>query len=333
MDTARDLARGDPWRESLERSRARRERARRSVPAASPPPASAAVPDAPRAARRRRPRATLSRPRATLSRVRVTRSRPRITPRGPRVKASRGWLATLEVWGERALAARSHLPSLGPKSVAGIALLAAIVASSLAKGGPQASTPAHADASRTAFVSHRSGPAQGTPGALASRAGGCALAVDPTGYVNPLGGATVKPERIDQGVDYAGAGTLVAIGPATVTYVGTSNTGWPGAFIEFRLLAGADAGCYVFYAEGVVPVDGLSVGQQLAAGQAIATIIPKYPTGIELGWGSGRGTKAYAKVAGQWSPEDDHDNVATTAGKSFSDLIAALGGPPGKVEG
>jgi hypothetical protein len=244
-------------------------------------------------------------------------------------------LATFEVWGERMLAARSRLPSLGPKSVAAIALLAAIVASSLAKGGPQASTPAaHADASRAAFVSHRSGPAPATPGTLASgQAGGCPLAVDPTGYVNPLGGATVRSERIDQGVDYAGAGTLVAIGPATVTYVGTTNTGWPGAFIEYRLLAGADAGCYVFYAEGVVPVDGLSVGQQIAAGQAIATIIPKYPTGIELGWGSGRGTKAYAKVTGHWTPEDDHDNVATAAGKSFSGLIAALGGPPGKVEG
>jgi hypothetical protein len=83
----------------------------------------------------------------------------------------------------------------------------------------------------------------------------------------------------------------------------------------------------------VVPADGLSVGQQLAAGQPVATIIPKYPTGIELGWGSGRGTKTYAKVAGQWSPEDDHNDVASPAGRSFSDLIAALGGPPGKVEG
>jgi hypothetical protein len=259
---------------------------------------------------------------------------PRAARRRTPVRPSREWFATFEVWVERAFAARSRLPSLGPKSVAGIALLAAIVASSLAKGGAHASTPsARGDASRTAFVSHRSGAAAVTPGALASRAGGCALAVDPTGYVNPLAGATVKPERIDQGVDYAGAGTLVAIGPAKVTYVGTSNTGWPGAFIEFRLLAGADAGCYVFYAEGVVPVDGLSVGQQLAAGQAIATIIPKYPTGIELGWGSGRGTKAYAKVAGQWSTDDDQNNIATPAGRSFSDLIAALGGPPGKVEG
>lgn len=234
-----------------------------------------------------------------------------------------------QVWAERA---RSCLPALGPKSVAGAALLAAIVASSLAKGGPQASTPmARADAARTAFVSHRSRPTSPAPGAAGART--CPLAVDPTGYTNPVVGATLKPERIDQGVDYAGAGTLVAIGPATVTYVGTSNTGWPGAFIEFRLLAGADAGCYVYYAEGVVPVDGLSVGEQLAAGQPVATIIPRYPTGIELGWGSGHATKAYAKVAGQWSPENDHDNVASPAGKSFSDLIAALGGPPGIVEG
>jgi len=235
----------------------------------------------------------------------------------------------LQVWTEHA---RSRLPGLGPRSVAGIALLAAIVASSLAKGGPQASTPtARADAARAAFISHRSQPT--TPASGAATARSCPLAVDPTGYTNPVLGATLKPERIDQGVDYAGSGTLVAIGAATVTYVGTSNTGWPGAFIEFRLLAGADAGCYVYYAEGVVPVDGLTVGERIAAGQPVATIIPKYPTGIELGWGSGRATKAYAKVAGQWSPEDDHDNVATPAGKSFSDLIAALGGPPGIVEG
>ena len=259
---------------------------------------------------------------------------PRLGRRRTDGETLRNLWAISQVWTERVLAARSRLPTLGPKSVAGVALLAAIIASSLAKGGPQASTPAaRADASRAAFVSRPSQPTSPAPGATVTGTGSCPLAVAPAGYTNPLLGATVKPERIDQGVDYAGAGTLVAIGAATVTYVGTSNTGWPGAFIEFKLLSGADAGCYVFYAEGVVPVDGLSVGQQLAAGQPVATIIPRYPTGIELGWGSGRGTKAYAKVAGQWSPENDRDNVATPAGRSFSDLIAALGGPPGKVEG
>ena len=298
MDTARDLARGDPWLESLKRSQARRERARRPTPPSSRDPA----PD------RSRP--------------------PRDPARGPGLRTL---LATLEGWSE---SARSRLPTLGPKGVSGIALLAAIVASNLAHGGPQASpTAARADASRAAFISHRSNLNAPGSAAAVSRRATCPLAVTPTGYVNPLAGATVKPERIDQGVDYAGSGTLVAIGPGTVTYVATTSTGWPGAFIEYQLSAGADAGCYVFYAEGVIPADGLTVGQTVAAGQPIATIIPKWPTGIELGWASGRSTKAYAKVAGQWSPTDDANNVATPAGKNFSDLIAALGGPPGIVEG
>ena len=151
--------------------------------------------------------------------------------------------------------------------------------------------------------------------------------------MNPLASAIVNPERVDQGVDYAGVGKLVAIGAGRITYLATHDNGWPGAFIEYRLLDGADAGCYVYYAEGVTPADGLHVGQTISAGQPIATIIPVYPTGIELGWGAGITTKAYAAVAGQWSPVDDQHDMPTAAGKSFSALIAALGGPPGKDEG
>jgi len=161
----------------------------------------------------------------------------------------------------------------------------------------------------------------------------CPLAVAPAGYVNPLAQAIVNPERIDQGVDYAGIGKLVAIGAGRITHLSADNDGWPGAFIEYRLLDGADAGCYVYYAEGVVPADGLRVGATISAGQPIATIIPVYPTGIELGWGAGIATKAYAQVAGQWTGTDDEDNIASAAGKNFSALIAALGGPPGKNEG
>jgi hypothetical protein len=153
------------------------------------------------------------------------------------------------------------------------------------------------------------------------------------GYVNPLARASVKRERIDMGVDYAGSGTLVAIGTARLTYVATSETGWPGAFIEYRLLGGPDAGRYVYYAEGVIPAPHLHVGQTVAAGQPIASIIPQYETGIELGWGAGANTKTYAEAAGQWSATNDEGDVASRAGKSFSALIAALGGPPGKVEG
>jgi hypothetical protein len=215
------------------------------------------------------------------------------------------------------------------KAVAVLALAVAILAVALSAGGPEASpTAATADAQRAASAPP---PATARPRSAGWR--GCPLAVAPAGYVNPLASAIVKPERIDQGVDYAGVGKLAAIGAGRITYLATDNSGWPGTFIEYRLLAGADAGCYVYYAEGVTPAEGLRVGDTVTAGQLIGTIIPMYPTGIEIGWGAGVRTKAYAKVAGQWSPTADEDNIASAAGKSFSSLITALGGPPGKVEG
>ena len=247
-------------------------------------------------------------------------------------------LSSFQAWCEHAFAAvRSSAPSLGPRGVAALALFAAIVASTLADGGPQDSpSSARADVSHPALDSSHTGSSVAISGAGAAGTAGwaaCPLAVAPQGYVNPLAGAVVKPERIDQGVDYAGSGTLAAIGNGRITYLATSSSGWPGAFIEYQLLDGADAGCYVYYAEGVVPADGLYVGETVNAGQPLATIVPKWPTGIEIGWGAGKGTKAYARVAGQWSGSDDQDNVASAAGQNFSALVAALGGPPGKLEG
>ena len=202
-------------------------------------------------------------------------------------------------------------------------------------GGPSsAPSAAHADPPPVAIGPAHADPPLTQPASAGAALAGrrrCPLAISPAGYVNPLGRAVVRPERIDQGVDYAGVGKLAAIGTARITEL-ASYAGWPGTFIEYRLLDGADAGCYVYYAEGVTPAPGLHVGQTVTAGQPIATIIPVYPTGIELGWGAGTGTKAYALVAKQWTAADDQNNVATAAGKSFSSLVAALGGPRGKVE-
>ena len=258
MDTARDHARRDPWRESAERSRARRD----------------------------------------------TR--------------------------KRAVSARSRVPVVGPRIVAALALLAAIAAGTLAGNGPQDSTPpARADVS-AALSSSRAGPQSTAPTAAASPGwASCPLAVAPQGYANPLAGAVVKPERIDQGVDYAGSGTLAAIGAGRVTYLATSESGWPGAFIEYQLSDGPDAGRYVYYAEAVSPAAGLHVGETLSAGQPVAHA----SGGIEIGWGSGVGTQPLAQALGQWSSGSDSSNVASPAGKDFSALIAQLGGPPGKVEG
>jgi hypothetical protein len=164
-------------------------------------------------------------------------------------------------------------------------------------------------------------------------AGTCQPVPRSSGYLNPLERAVVRAERIDQGVDYAGRGSLVSIGSARITYAGTSATGWPGAFIEYRLLEGPDSGCFVYYAEGIEPVRGLHSGQTVRAGQELATIIPGWSSGIELGWGAGKSTKTYAARTHAWTPTDDADDVATNAGKSFSLLIAELGGPPGRIEG
>ena len=232
----------------------------------------------------------------------------------------------------RPAAKRLRTRILSAKTIAALAVVAAILATVLANNGPDSSpAPARAAASgrATAAAATKSRPYDARRAAWRD----CPLAVAPAGYVNPLADAIVNPERIDQGVDYAGVGQLVAIGAGRITHLATDNSGWPGAFIEYQLLDGADAGCFVYYAEGVTPADGLRVGDTISAGQPIATIIPVYPTGIEIGWGAGTATKAYAKAAGQWNPTDDEDNIGSSAGKSFSALIAALGGPPGRLEG
>jgi hypothetical protein len=286
----RNLVSTDPWRESLERSLARRGKPRSSSVELKQLRMGRRVVIENTAVRERDDR-TSARPRKPAKRVLARR----------RIVASLAMLALLSAGAGVAFA-------LGTRHVAR--------AADVSRG----SSPHHG---LTASISH----------AVTSGSGGCPMAAKPKGYRNPLAAAAVRSERIDQGVDYAGAGALAAIGAAKITYLATSGTGWPGAFIEYRLLDGADAGCFVYYAEGVNPIDGLTVGATVSAGEAIATIIPDSSTGIELGWAAGDGTKPYAGAIGQWSISADENDLATPAGKSFSALIASLGGTPGKVEG
>ncbi len=186
---------------------------------------------------------------------------------------------------------------LGPETRAALGLPAGPVIRPDAALFPRRSAPGHRPAPR-----HSSPP------------------VASNGYVNPLAHASVTPERIDNGVDYAGTGTLGALGQGRVTYVGTSGTGWPGAFVEYQLTDGPDSGRYVYYAEGVRPA--VSVGQVVQAGQAVAYLIPGWSSGIEIGWASGVGTQTLAEQEGDTS-------FPTAAGENFSALIASLGAPPG----
>jgi hypothetical protein len=170
---------------------------------------------------------------------------------------------------------------------------------------------------------------QSFSGALAAAQTGAATAVaGASGYVNPLANASVRAERIDQGVDYAGSGTIGALGPAVVTQVVPSGSGWEGGgYVEYKLTAGPYAGRYVYAAEGMTPT--VSVGQTLSAGQPVATIVPGSSTGVEMGFASGVGESSYASQYGGGYSEGQ----LTAAGQAFSNLVASLGAPAGLAEG
>jgi hypothetical protein len=201
---------------------------------------------------------------------------------------------------------------------------AALTSSTTSAATPVASTgPAIAGAGDVA-----SGSGPSFAGTLAAaQTGSATVAASSSGYVNPLASATVRAERIDQGVDYAGSGTLAALGPGVVTQVVPSGSGWEGGgYVEYKLTAGPYAGRYVYYAEGVTPT--VSVGQTLSAGQPVATIVPGSSTGIEIGFASGVGQSSYANQYGGGYSE----GAATAAGAAFSNLVASLGGPAGVNE-
>jgi hypothetical protein len=290
-----ELARGDPWRESLERSLERR----RKHPERSAQP-------------RRSParREAVSRPGSSDLPPYWRLCGRAVAKHWMTLIVSAGGALTL------ALLATTH-PRVPVSQLARVSPTAERTSALRSVRRPPSATTRGAD-------SGRSRPA------VAAR---CRPSADSSGYVNPLARAAVAPRRIDQGVDYAGSGTLIAIGAARITHVGTGDTGWPGAFIEYRLLGGPEAGCWIYYAEGVTPFPGLNAGETVRAGQAIATIVPNSLSGIEIGWGAGNGTESYAAANGQWSEAHEADDIPSASGLYFSSLIAALGGPPGLVEG
>lgn len=149
-------------------------------------------------------------------------------------------------------------------------------------------------------------------------------------FFNPLAHASVTAERIDQGVDYAGTGYLVAIADGVCTQSVADGSGWEHeGYIEYRITqAGFLNGAYVYYAEGVNTV--VSVGEKLRGGSRLCDLRQPMPHGIEIGFAAGTNEESYFAYHDGPYPEN---NAATRPGLAMSNLIKALGGPAGKIEG
>lgn len=148
-----------------------------------------------------------------------------------------------------------------------------------------------------------------------------------TPYKNPLRGIHgLTPERIDQGVDYAGSGPLYSVGSGTVLEV--YNNGWPGgAFIAVRLSDGPAKGEVVYEAENITP--HVHVGESVTADTVLGTLNAGFPH-LEIGWGSPKyiGESYWAQLYGAYP-----DNCHTRFGDNFSQLLVSLGAPSGLPEG
>lgn len=144
-------------------------------------------------------------------------------------------------------------------------------------------------------------------------------------YANPLRAVSgLVPERIDQGVDFSGAGPVYALGDAVITNATDTNYGWPdGGWITYRLTDGPGAGLTVFLAEDVRPT--VSVGEHVTANTVIADMYLG-SAGIETGWAMASGLTAESQL-----PEAGGISGAgpfpTEVGLNFEELLQALGVP------
>jgi hypothetical protein len=145
-------------------------------------------------------------------------------------------------------------------------------------------------------------------------------------YRNPLravGGLIM--ERVDQGVDFGGAGPVYALGDAVITNAMADNAGWPGGgWITYQLTNGPDKGLMVYLAEDVTPT--VQVGQTVTSSTVIANMF-NGGAGIETGWATSDGSTAESQT-----PEAGGINgngpFPTVVGLNFEAVLESLGVPP-----
>lgn len=138
-----------------------------------------------------------------------------------------------------------------------------------------------------------------------------------TGYVYPFPSST--PGRVDQGKDFTGKGSILAIGKAQILAT-HPPPGWPeGGGILYRLLEGPRAGTIIYTYEGVDVHPGIHPGQIVQAGTPIASFRPG--GSIETGFADASG-ETLAHDRGEQAP----GNSNLRAGKEMTRFLASLTG-------
>ena len=144
-------------------------------------------------------------------------------------------------------------------------------------------------------------------------------------YLSPLRDISgLSPERVDEGIDFAGAGPVYAIGAGVVTEAMADNGGWPGGgWITYQLIDGPAVGEVVYLAEDVTPT--VQVGQKVTPDTVIGHMF-NGSDGIETGWAmldsaSSESELAEAGGIGGAGP------FPTAIGMNFEYLLRALGVP------
>ena len=142
-------------------------------------------------------------------------------------------------------------------------------------------------------------------------------------YQNPLRQISgLRPERVDMGVDFAGAGPVYSIGSGVVIQAKACCSGWPGGgWITYQLTDGPAVGEVAYVAEDVTPA--VQAGQKVTPGTVIGHMY-NGSDGIETGWamldsGSAESQLSEAGGIGGAGP------FPTAIGMNFEDLLQALG--------
>ena len=152
------------------------------------------------------------------------------------------------------------------------------------------------------------------------------LAPAASGYLNPLRAVSgLVPERVDQGVDFAGTGPVYAIGDAVVTDAMGVNSGWPGGgWVSYQLTDGPDAGLVVYVAEDVTPT--VQVGQHVSSATVIANMY-NGGDGIETGWAAAQTSLTAESQMPEAGGIGAGGPFPTMVGLSFDGLLQSLGVP------